>query len=99
MAIGGDGIWWFYTELPGDESQVGWGPDPQPHVKYDIECNECADSEAFTGGIYKFWSKFYPEALCTLEVCGYPTADHQASKLNVEGQTVYKYDFVLPQAE
>ena len=32
----------FQTEVPGDESQAGWGPDDAPHFHYDIRCRHAS---------------------------------------------------------
>lgn len=40
MNIGGDGIYYFKTELAGDESKNGWGGDPEPHIHYDLICRQ-----------------------------------------------------------
>ena len=57
MAIEGDGLWWFKTEMPG-ETLPGWGADPAPHIHYDIRCSGCKASDAFPGTRYQYWSKF-----------------------------------------
>jgi hypothetical protein len=97
MKMNPDGLWYFSTEMPGDESQVGWGDDPEAHIHYDVICSGCAANQAFNGPDYQYWSKFYPEDVCTLKKCGVPGPAHQASgKFQYGGATVYKYDFVLP---
>eukprot|EP00892_Ulva_mutabilis_P005403 jgi/Ulvmu1/3234/UM150_0003.1 len=100
MEIEGDGLWWFITEMPGDESIVGWGPDPAPHIHYDIRCTGCAATAAYTTSQYQYWSKFYAEEVCTDERCGdVVPAEHLSAKLPGAGPdniTVFQYDFVLP---
>ena len=49
MDIGGDGLYYFKTELPGSEDSADWGPDPEPHIHWDIECTGCAATTAFDG--------------------------------------------------
>ena len=36
--IGGNGVYYFKTELAGDETKVGWGSDPEPHIHYHLIC-------------------------------------------------------------
>ena len=38
--IGGDGVFHFEAELAGNENAGGWGPDPEPHIHYQLIC-EC----------------------------------------------------------
>lgn len=64
-----NGLYHFITEMPGDESLNGWGPDPEPHIHFDIECSGCA-AHGVVDGEYKYWNKFYPEDLCTMDGCG-----------------------------
>lgn len=75
--------------------------DPEPHMHYDVMCSGCSAASAepiFDGGAFRWWSKFYPEDICTLAACGSPGKVHQAENLGVfDGQTLYKYDFVIPQ--
>jgi hypothetical protein len=99
MKMQPDGLYHFSTEMPGDESVIGWGADPMPHIHYDVICNGCAANPAFAGGRYHWWSKFYPEGLCTLAACGKPSEVHQATKHTVGSQTVYKYDFIFPEGK
>ena len=98
MVIDGDGLWWFTTEMPGDESLVGWGPDPAPHIHYDIRCLGCEANDAFPGTKYQYWSKFYAREICTLEQCtGVNEAEHMSVEMEgPDGETVFKYNFVLP---
>lgn len=68
--------------------------DPEPHVHYDVICTGCsaASEDIFDGGAYRWWSKYYPEGVCTLAACGAPGEVHQATNLGaLNGQTVYKY--------
>jgi hypothetical protein len=71
-----------------------------PHIHYDVVCSGCSGDSAdplFDGGTYRWWSKFYPEDICTLSACGAPGPFHQAKNLGkFNGQTVYKYDFTIP---
>lgn len=92
MSIGGDGLYWFKTEMPGDESKVGWGPDPMPHIHYSIECKGCKKSKAFKGTSKVVANKVYPKGLCKIKRCGNPGGAHKAKSL---GKGVYKYDIVL----
>eukprot|EP00892_Ulva_mutabilis_P009426 jgi/Ulvmu1/6856/UM031_0061.1 len=98
MVIDGSGLWWFTTEMPGDESKVGWGPDPAPHIHYDIRCSGCGDTDAFSGNQYQYWSKFYALEVCTLDPCGAVNeAEHMSEEITgPEGETVFRYNFVLP---
>lgn len=98
MEIAGDGSWWFETEMPGDESKVGWGPDPAPHIHYDVRCSGCQASSAFSGKRYQYWSKFYAEEICVHERCGNVNKQEHLSQRTKgpDGETVYKYNFVLP---
>lgn len=98
MTIEGDGLYWFSTEMPGDESLVGWGPDPAPHIHYDFRCAGCADTDAFEGNQYQYWSKFYAREICTLEPCGSVNEEEHMSveKTGPAGETVFHYNFVLP---
>lgn len=98
MVIGGDGLWWVKTEMPGDESLVGWGPDPAPHIHYDIRCTDCAPTEAYDTSRYQYWSKFYAREICTVEQCGTVNAEEHLSKelTGPGGDTLFQYDFVLP---
>eukprot|EP00892_Ulva_mutabilis_P005407 jgi/Ulvmu1/3238/UM150_0011.1 len=98
MEIEGDGKWWFTTEVPGDESKVGWGPDPAPHIHYDIRCSGCAATSAYDTSKYQYWSKFYAERICTHEKCGdVDAADHLSTKTKGPGGvTLFKYNFELP---
>ena len=98
MEIEGDGLWWFTTEMPGDESIVGWGPDPAPHIHYDIRCNGCAATAAYDTTRYQYWSKFYAEEICTVERCGNVNAAEHLSTTTTGpgGVTLFQYDFVLP---
>ena len=52
MDVGGDGLYYFKTEIPGDEYSSGWGPDYQPHIHYDIHCSGCANNVAFDGALH-----------------------------------------------
>lgn len=70
MAIQPDGLYYFETEMPGDESANGWGPDPEPHIHFDIVCTGCAGDHPVVAGDYQYWNKFYPETLCTIAGCG-----------------------------
>ena len=78
MNIGGDGIYYFKTELAGDESKVGWGSDPEPHIHYDLICRQVlrvpfkfeylqsiqtCQSKAYS------WHGVVKEVLCTWPVC------------------------------
>jgi protocatechuate 3,4-dioxygenase beta subunit len=103
MALHPHGLYYFKTVMPGNEVEVGWGEDPKPHFHYDVVCNGCASNDAFSNGSYNWWGKVYPEELCTDEAaCGKPGSVHQVqsqNKVNVNGQKVYKYDFVLPNVQ
>ena len=70
MKIQPNGLYHFITEMPGDESLNDWGPDPEPHIHFDIECTGCAAGHGVVDGDYKYWNKFYPEGLCTIDGCG-----------------------------
>lgn len=98
MSIGGDGKWWFKTEIPGDESKVGWGPDPAPHIHYDIRCSGCASTKAYDTSKYQYWSKFYARKICKLEQCGdVSVKEHMAKETKGPGGvTVFKYNLELP---
>lgn len=100
MAIEGDGLWWFSTEIPGDESRVGWGPDPAPHIHYDVRCNDCAPTGAYDASRYQYWSKFYAREICMIEECGdVVAAEHLSTETTGPGGvTLFQYDFVLPAA-
>ena len=101
MAIRSHGLYYFTTVLPGNEVPVGWGQDTAPHLSYDVECSNCAPNDAFSGGTYAWRGKVYPEELCTSEsACGAPSDVHQVhERMILNGQTVYKYDFVFPRDE
>lgn len=101
MAIRSHGLFYFTTVLPGNEVPMGWGDDPAPHIHYDVVCRECAPNDAFSGGTYAWWGTVYLEELCTSEAaCGKPGAGHQVQdKQTLNGQTVYKYDFVFPRVQ
>lgn len=88
MDIGGDGVFWFYTELPGDETEVGWGRDPMPHIHFELVCGGCADG----GDDFEFVNKFYLEGLCKEAACGDTLPAHQAAEVTAG---VYKYDIVV----
>jgi hypothetical protein len=95
MQIGKDGVYAFYTEMPGNENKVGWGDDPAPHIHYDIECSGCAKNDVFSGN-FKFWNKFYPKETCKLAACGTNIGpQHQATKTSYGGSDAYKYNIVL----
>lgn len=49
VAIGGDGVFFFKTEIPGSEKSAQWGPDPEPHIHYDLICKDCEANDFFTG--------------------------------------------------
>jgi hypothetical protein len=49
IMLGGDELFYFRTQLPGSEFSAKWGPDPEGHIHYDIECNECAENNIFKG--------------------------------------------------
>lgn len=49
MSVGGDGVFFFRTEIPGSEHSAGWGPDPMPHIHYDVQCQNCSENSQFTG--------------------------------------------------
>ena len=70
MKIQPKGLYHFITEMPGNEAINEWGPDPEPHIHYDIECTGCAAGHGVVDGDYKYWNKFYPEDLCTIDGCG-----------------------------
>jgi hypothetical protein len=91
MDIGADGVYWFKTEMPGDESVSGWGKDNKPHMHFDIICDGCAASKAFDGH-FQYWNKFYPLEICTVDGCGDASADNQATLVS---PGVYKYDIVI----
>jgi hypothetical protein len=38
LKIGGDGVYYFDTELAGNEAVAGWGPDPKPHIHFELDC-------------------------------------------------------------
>jgi hypothetical protein len=38
MKIGADGLYLFETEQAGNEALSGWGPDPQPHIHFELKC-------------------------------------------------------------
>lgn len=92
MPIGADGVYYFNTEMPGDESVVGWGQDPEAHIHYHLKCSGCAGSNP------EFYNKFYPNKLCTLSACAKgsvkPGKQHQAEKSDKFGET-YKYNIIL----
>jgi hypothetical protein len=69
MKIQPDGLYYFVTEMPGDESVHDWGPDPEAHIHWDVICTGCAGHSVVTGD-YNFFNKFYPEALCLVDGCG-----------------------------
>ena len=98
MAIEGDGLWWFTTEMPGDESLVGWGPDSAPHIHWDIRCDGCAATEAYDTSRYQHWSKFYAREICMVDRCGAVDPEVHLSTETVapSGMTLFQYDFVLP---
>lgn len=96
MAIQPDGLYYFETEMPGDESLNGWGPDPKPHIHFDIQCTGCSGDHPAVGGDYHYWNKLYPEELCLKNACGNQGPVHQATVLAAGGKTVYKYDMILP---
>ena len=93
-----DYLWWLETELPGDESEVGWGPDPAPHIHYDVRCDKCKQNDAFPGTKYQYWSKFYAEEICEVPQCGSVNKQEHLSQRTEgpDGETVYRYNFVLP---
>lgn len=96
MDIEADGFYYFETEMPGDESVLGWGADPEAHIHYDFVCKGCAPSKAFDGTEYTYWGKFYQEQLCTHENCGNTMDMHKSSKKTIiNNQVAYKFDFVL----
>jgi hypothetical protein len=95
MVIGGDGMYYFKTEMPGNESENGWGPDPMAHIHYDILCKGCAESSAFKGDSYEWYCKFYPEGVCTEKACGAAGPPHKAVKV---GTGMYHYDMVMPES-
>lgn len=70
MQIQPNGVYYFETEMPGDESKNGWGPDPKPHIHFDLLCTGCAPGHAVVDGEYHYWNKFYPEELCLKTNCG-----------------------------
>ena len=92
MNIQSDSLYWFKAEMPGDESKVGWGPDPEPHIHYQLKCSGCASSDALAGSDLLYFNKFYPKRVCKLDKCGSPGAAHQAELLE---DGVYRYDLVI----
>lgn len=101
--VGSDGLFYFKTEIPGSELSAEWGPDPEPHIHYDMVCTGCAQNEFFTGE-YRYWNKFYPEDPCDLKSCWgnnkihlAPGPEHQAQKSEVvKGELRYTYHMTLP---
>lgn len=78
--------------MPGDESEVGWGPDDKPHIHYELTCSGCAASDAFDGSSFSMKNKVYPDELCTLGQCGNTGPQHQATEVT---PGVFKYDLVM----
>ena len=63
----------------------------------------------FHADTYRYWNKFYPEDICTLDKCwgnanGNGNAakkagpHHQADKKVIDGVNYYTYDMLLPNA-
>ena len=91
LEIGDDGVYWFRTERPGNEFVSGWGPDDEPHIHWEVDCNGCAPSGAFGGDAVRRWNKVYLGDVCTLSGCGNAGSAHQAALT----AGVYTYDVVL----
>jgi hypothetical protein len=94
MDVGGDGLYWFKTEMPGDESAAGWGADNKPHIHYHLTCDQC-DTDLFSGK-FEYWNKFYPMDVCTLDACAPAGTAHHAEKLR---DGVYLYHMVIASDE
>ena len=108
MKIQPNGLYHFITEMPGNEEINGWGPDPEPHIHFDVMCTGCAGDHGVVDGEYKYWNKFYPEGICELISCyGGETMlaleagpEHKAQKKEVvDGELRYKYDMAIPAAD
>ena len=55
------------------------------------------------GETYRYWNKFYPEDICTLNKCfngsqlkKASAQEHKAAKATVAGETRYTYNMRLP---
>jgi hypothetical protein len=98
MKVPADGTIYWFSEMPGDESKWKWGPDPKPHVHFDIVCDKCVGTE-WAKGRYRYFNKFYPSELCTAadsELCKDVTSLHQAKQTKKDGKVLYKYNFIFP---
>jgi hypothetical protein len=71
QTIGSDGVYRVDTEMPGKETIVGWGDDPEPHIHVHIKCAECAG-----GATFEWYNKWYLTTLCTVNKCGSPDASN-----------------------
>lgn len=87
-----DGEWYWRTLWPGNERISGWGPDDEPHVHWDVFCENCANSP-FDGSssVHRF-NKMYLEDICFGNGCAQPTSAHQATRLS---SSVWKYDIIV----
>jgi hypothetical protein len=91
QAIDGSGAYSYVTEMPGDETKVGWGADNKAHIHFDIICSGCSGSAD-----KRFINKFYLGGVCTLPGCKkpgmVPGPTNQAKK-GSNGK--YTYDVVI----
>ena len=87
-----DGVWWVRSLLPGDEFSVGWGPDDEPHIHWDLLCDSCDGATPFDGTGIRRFGKIYLDEVCVLNGCGNAMPAHQAERLST---TVFRYDIVL----
>ena len=70
MNIGADGLWYFRSEVPGNETSAGWGADGFPHIHYDLLCRECEAGDVLDEGNkdwYRFKNKFYAGEVCATQ--------------------------------
>lgn len=89
-----DGLYYWRTIWPGNERIVGWGPDSEPHVHWDVLCESCVDAPFTDGAIWRY-NKIYLDEPCTMSGCAQPQSGHLATRLS---STVVRYDIVVNEA-
>ena len=85
------GLYHFRTVIPGNEFPVGWGPDDELHIHWDLLCENCRQTP-FDGRSTHRFNKLYLDEPCTAQGCGNVFEEHRAARLS---STVWRYDIVL----
>lgn len=88
-----NGVFWWRSYVPGNEAVGGWGPDPEPHYHFDVECNGCAADSAIGAGATQMANKFYVKSLFLAQ--GATAQSHLAVESELNGEEVHKIQIVM----